>query len=182
MAGKLLALGLVGLLQITVWAVSIALIGPRVLESFPGISQLDIDPVLLVWLVTFFVAGYLVFGVTMAGIGAATTTHREASKTSMMLLMPAAVPLWSFMLIAGNPDGVIARVLSFIPFTAPTTMMLRMGASDIPLLESLGSLTVTVLFGVLLLWGSARVFRAGLLMYGQRMSLRRVVTALRQAG
>ena len=90
--------------------------------------------------------------------------------------------MWFFMLVAGNPDGGLARGLSFIPFTAPTTMMLRIGAADIALVEIIASLAVTALGGVVLLWGSARVFRAGLLMYGQRMSLAGALKAVREAG
>ena len=48
--------------------------------------------------------------------------------------------------------------------------------------EALASLAVTVLGGLALLWASARVFRAGLLPYGQRMGLSGVLRALRQAG
>ena len=100
----------------------------------------------------------------------------------MLLLMPAAlIPIWLSMFITGNPDGLLARILSFIPFTAATTMMLRIGAMDVPLVEIITSLIVTLLGGIVLLWGSARVFRAGLLMYGQRMSVRRVLGALREA-
>ncbi len=143
---------------------------------------MTIDPLFLVWVVAFFLAGYFVLGVTMAGIGAATTSYREGSQISMLVYMPAVmVPFWLFMFIAGNPDGPVARILSFIPFTAPVTMILRMGASEISLVETVSSLAVTVLSGVLLLWGSARVFRAGLLMYGQRMSLGRVLRTLREA-
>ncbi len=183
MAGKVLALGLVALLQVTIWAVSIVFIAPRIMENFPNLSQLTIDPVMLVWVVAFFLAGYFVFAVTNAGVGAATTSYRQGSQISMLFLMPAVlVPMWLFMFIAGDPDGLLARILSFIPFTAPITMMLRIGATDIPLIEIIGSLTLTVLGGIVLLWGSARVFRAGLLMYGQRMSLRQVFRALRQAG
>jgi len=183
MAGKVVALGLAGLLQVTIWAVSIAFMGPRILENFPSLDQLTIDPVLLVWVTTFFLAGYFVFGVTNAGIGAATTSYRQGSQISMLLLMPAVfVPMWLFVFIAGNPDGPLARILSFVPFTAPITMMLRIGAAEISLVEIIASLTVTLLGGIVLLWGSARVFRAGLLMYGQRMSLRRVLRALREAG
>lgn len=183
MAGKVLALGLVGLLQVTIWAVLIASMAPRILGNFPNLGQLTIDPVLLVWVVAFFLAGYFVFGVTNAGIGAATTSYRQGSQISMLLLMPAVlVPMWLFVFIAGNPDGPLAQILSFIPFTAPITMMLRIGAADISLVEIIASLAVTLLGGIVLLWGSARVFRAGLLMYGQRMSLRRVLKALREAG
>ena len=61
-------------------------------------------------------------------------------------------------------------------------MILRMAVTDVSLAEALASLAVTVLGGLVLLWASARVFRAGLLMYGQRMGLSSVLKALRQAG
>ncbi len=182
-AGKVLALGLVGLLQVTIWAVSMVFIGPRVMENFPNLDQLTIDPILLVWVAAFFLVGYFVFAATNAGIGAATTSYRQGSQVSMLLLMPAVlVPMWLFMFIAGNPDGLLARILSFIPFTAAITMMLRIGAMDVPLVEIITSLIVTLVGGIVLLWGSARVFRAGLLMYGQRMSVLRALRALREAG
>jgi ABC-2 type transport system permease protein len=183
MAGKVLALGLAGLLQVTVWGASIVFMGPGILENFPSFGQLTIDPVLLVWVAAFFLAGYFVFGVINAGIGAATTSYRQGSSISTIFLVPSVlVPMWLFIFIAGNPEGTLAQILSFIPFTAPVTMMLRLGAADIPLVEIIASLAVTLFAGIVLLWGSARVFRAGLLMYGQRMSLRRVLKALREAG
>jgi ABC-2 type transport system permease protein len=66
--------------------------------------------------------------------------------------------------------------------TSAMTMTLRLGATDIALWETLASLAVTIAGGAVLLWGAARVFRAGLLMYGQRMTVRRILTTLRQAG
>jgi ABC-2 type transport system permease protein len=183
MAGKVLALGTVGLAQLSVWAVSVALIGPRIMDDFPNLGQWSVDPLLLVWMVAFFLAGYFFLGVAMAGIGAATPSYREASQVAIFIYLPSlGLPMWLFMAIAGNPDGQIARTLSFVPFTGPLTMIMRIGASDIALIEIVGSLVVTVIGGIVLLWGSARIFRAGLLMYGQRMSLRRVFSALRQAG
>ena len=182
MAGKVVALGALGLLQVTVWVVSLALIGPRIMESFPEIDRLAVDPLLVVWLVAFFLAGYFVMSVVMAGIGAASTSVQEGSQVAWLVLVPAYVPMLLWQLIIEQPNGGAARAFSFIPIHAPATMMLRLGTGDIGLVETLASLIVTVAGGLLLLWCSARVFRAGLLMYGQRMSLGRVLTALRQAG
>ena len=131
--------------------------------------------------IAFFLTGYLVFAVTMAGIGAATASTKEASQISMIATMPGFVPVLLIGMLLENPDGGVSRLLSFIPFTAPVTMMVRLAASDVPLWEVVASLAVLLLTGVALVWLSARVFRAGLLMYGQRMSLRGVFAALRQA-
>ena len=182
MVGKVLALGVTGLIQIAVWVALVAIIGPHIFDQIPGAGQLAIEPGVLALVIGFFLTGYLVFAVTMAGIGAATASFKEASQISTIVMLPSFVPVWFVALLLENPDGGVARVLSFIPFTAPVTMMIRLAASDVPLWEVVASLAVLLLTGVALLWISARVFRAGLLMYGQRMSLRGVFAALRQAG
>ena len=182
MAGKVLALGTLGLVQVLVWTASLAVLGPRIADSFPQVDQLAVDAMLVVWAAAFFVAGCFVVGVAAAGIGAAATSFHEARQLFWPVVVPVYVPMVLWNPLVENPDGMLPRILSFVPITAPVTMMLRLGAADIALVEVLGSLAVTALGGVVLLWGSARVFRAGLLLYGQRMTLRGVVTALRQAG
>ena len=164
------------------WVASVAIIGPHIFDQIPDAGELAIEPGILALVIGFFLTGYLVSAVTMAGIGAATTSVKEATQVSTIVTLPSIVPVWFLPMLLENPDGGIARVLSFIPFTAPVTMMVRLAASDVPLWEVVASLAVLLLTGVALLWMSARVFRAGLLMYGQRMSLRGVFAALRQAG
>ena len=182
MAGKVLAMGSLGLLQVVVWTVAVAFAGPRVLTGFPELGEFMIDPVLLPWVAAYFLAGYLVLSVLMAGIGAATSSYRESTQIAALVYLPAVAPMVIFLLITANPDSGLARGLSFFPMTAPVTMILRMAVTDVSLAEALASLAVTVLGGLVLLWASARVFRAGLLMYGQRMGLSSVLKALRQAG
>ena len=181
MVGKVLALGVTGLIQIAVWVASVVIIGPHVFDQIPDAGQLAIEPGILALVIGFFLTGYLVFAVTMAGIGAATTSVKEASPLSMIVTLPSIGPVWFLWTILDNPDGVFPRLLSFIPFTAPVTMMVRLAASDVSLSEVAASLAVLLLTGIALLWISARVFRGGMLMYGQRMSLRGVFSALRQA-
>ncbi|NQU96850.1 MAG: ABC transporter permease [Chloroflexi bacterium] len=182
LAGKVLALGATGLIQILVWIAAVALLGSRIFEQIPDLGALELEPLFLVVVVLFFVSGYLLFAVTMAGIGAATTSYREASSLSMFVIMPTWVPFWLLQPIINDPDGGLAMLLSYVPFTAPLTMMIRMGASDVPAVQVVGSLLVVFASSLVLLWVSARVFRAGLLMYGQRMGVRAVWRALRQAG
>ena len=182
MVGKVLALGATGLIQIAVWVASVAIIGPHIFDQIPDAGRLAIEPGLLALVIAFYLTGYLVFAVTMAGIGAATTSVKEAAQISTIVTLPIMVPVWFLPMLLENPDGGVARGLSFIPFTAPVTMMVRLAASDVQLSDVVASLAVLLLTGVALLWISARVFRAGLLMYGQRMSLGGVFAALRQAG
>ena len=181
MTGKVLGLGATGLLQVGMWLVSVAVLAPRIVSAFPDVAELAFSPGLAAAIVVFFLAGYFVFAVVMAGISAATVSAREASSLSTIVLIPALAPLMLAAFISLVPNGAFARILTFIPFTAPPTMMIRLGVTDVAFWEIALSLGVTVLSGLALLWLSARVFRAGILIYGQRMSLRRLWLAVRHA-
>ncbi len=181
MTGKVLGLGATGLVQVGIWLISLAVLVSRIVSAFPDIGDLALAPGLAAAIVVFFLAGYFVFAVVMAGISAATVSAREASSLSTIVLLPALAPLILAAFISLAPNGVFARILTFIPFTAPATMMIRLGVTDVALWEVALSLGVTVASGFALLWLAARVFRAGILTYGQRMSLRGLWTALRHS-
>lgn len=180
MAGKVIGLGVTGLLQVGIWLASLAVLAPRFV-SIADIGDMGVGPGLAAAIVVFFLAGYFVFAVVMAGISAATVSAREASSLSTIVLLPALTPLILSALISLTPNGAFARVLTFIPFTAPATMMIRIGVTDVALWEIALSLGVTIGSGLALLWLAARVFRAGILIYGQRMSLRGLWLAIRHA-
>jgi len=182
MLGKILALGAAGLLQIAIWlAVAIFSI-PQASNQFSELASLSLEPQLAVLLVAFYFAGYFVFAALMASIGAASTNVREASQISAMVIIPGVIPIYLSAAIMPNPDGTIARILTFIPLTSPTASMIRVAGGTDKMYEIVLGLAVTALAGMFLLWLSARIFRAGLLLYGQRMGLRAIWGALRQAG
>jgi len=182
MAGKVLAIGTAVLVTIVVWVGSVVIAAPRIVSIIPNAAEFPIDLGLLVWVLAFFLAGYFVSAVIMVGVGAVATKVQEANQLAFLVIIPLLASIYVLPLILSNPDGGLARVLSFIPFTAPSAMMIRLAVDGASTLESLASLAVIVLTGMVLLWACARVFRAGLLMYGQRMSLRGVVRALRESG
>lgn len=179
MSGKVLALGFAGLIQVGIWIISAAILAPQIINEIPNAGDLGVPPELLVTVLVLFVSGYFLFAVVMAGIGAATTSVREASQISAIITIPAVVPVWLSSLLVSSPDGVVAQILSYVPVTAPTTILIRLSAGNVSALEVATSVVVVLVSAVALLWVSARIFRAGLLLYGQRMSLRNVWAALR---
>ena len=182
MAGKVFALGATGLIQVTVWVISAALLAPLIIDQIPNAGELSVGLDLLGTVLLLFIAGYFLFAVIMAGVGAATTSVREASQISAIVTIPAVIPVWLSSLLVTDPNGTVAQVLSYIPVTAPTTILIRLSVGNVSALEVAGSLAVIIASAFVLLWVSARVFRAGLLLYGQRMSLKNVWSALREAG
>ena len=179
MLGKVLGLGAAGLLQIAIWLIFASFTVPMIGDQFSGLSALKLEPELIVLLVAFYFAGYFVFASFMAAIGAASTSVREASQISAVVLIPGIIPIYASAIIIPNPDGGLARALTFFPLTSATASMMRIAGGTEALYEIVLGLLVTALSGVFLLWLSARVFRAGLLLYGQRMSLRLIWNALR---
>ena len=182
MLGKILGLGAAGLLQIAIWLTVAAFTVPMIGDQFSGLSALSLEPGLMVLLIAFYFAGYFVFASFMAAIGAASTSVREASQISAIVMIPGIIPIYASAIIIREPDGGLARALTFFPLTSPTASMMRIAGGTEALYEIVLGLLVTALAGVFLLWLSARVFRAGLLLYGQRMSLRLVWNALRAGG
>jgi len=182
MTGKVLAIGAAVLITIVVWVGSVVVVAPRIVSFIPNAAEFPMNLGLLVWVLAFFLAGYFVSAVIMVGVGAVATKVQEANQLGFLVIIPLLASIYVLPLILSNPDGGLARALSFIPFTAPSAMMIRLAVDGASTLESLASLAVIVLTGIALLWACARVFRAGLLMYGQRMSLRRMVRALRESG
>ena len=181
MLGKVLALGATGLLQISIWIAAAIIAVPRISDQFSGLSELSLDFELLVLLVAFYLAGYFLFAALLGSIGAATTSVREATQISVIVTVPAIVPIYLSALIIPDPDGTFARVLTFFPLTSPTASMMRLAGGTDRTYEIWLGLLITAVTAVFLLWLSARVFRAGLLMYGQRMGVRSLWHALRQA-
>jgi ABC-2 type transport system permease protein len=129
----------------------------------------------------YFLLGFLLFGTLMAVAGSLGTSLRESQQVAGIFSIGATVPLWFNSLILASPNGIVARVLSYFPLTAPTTMMLRLPLASVPALDiaiSLGGLLIAIPF---VLWGGAKIFRMGLLLTGKRPALRQVLRALREA-
>ena len=180
--GKVFGLGAAGLLQILVWLISARFLAGMASSSIGGmLSSLQIPADFLVLGVIYFILGYLLFAVVMAGAGSIGATARESQQLSMVFILPAVIPFWMVALIMENPNNVIAQILTIFPFTAPITVMLRMGLTDIPIWQLAVSmiLMVATILGLLVL--AAKIFRTFLLMHGKTPRLREIVRYIRQA-
>jgi ABC-2 type transport system permease protein len=84
----------------------------------------------------------------------------------MPLMAVLVVPILTMSFIAQDPNGTLARVMSWIPLFTPFTMMNRAAAQP-PVFDIVGTSVVLVLTTVAVLWLSGRVFRQGILRSGQ---------------
>jgi len=180
LVGKVLGLGVAGLVQVAVWLVSLPLLLNLASSTFSGFfSTIQIPGNFIILGIVYFILGYLLFAALSAGVGAVSPNAREGVQLSLIYSMFAIVPLWFSSLLMIFPKSWIWTVLSIFPVTAPVEVMLRLGVSEIPAWEMAVSLVLLVLsiIGVLAL--STRIFRVYLLMYGKRPALGEVLRNIR---
>ncbi len=178
LTGKIIALGCVGLLQTGVW------IGSGLFLLGTG-QQMNIMPMdasipgsFLAWALVFFLGGYLLYASLMAGIGALVPNLREASQATTMVLMPMIVPLVMMSNLIQDPNGTLAVILSFIPFTSPVAMLTRMAVEDIPVWQIAVSAISLVLFSFWVIRVVSRLFRSQVMLGGQPFSRMKFLKAL----
>ncbi len=179
--GKILGLGLAGLLQVAVWLTTVAVFAVVAAGMIPALAAISIPVSLILWALLYFILGYLLFAAVYAGVGSIFPTAKEAQSWSTLFVIPAILPYYFFYFITTNPESVLSRVLSLFPLTSPMTVMMRLPAGSIPgweLALSLAILAGSVVFGI---WLASRIFRVFLLMYGKKVSPRDVFKYLKNA-
>jgi ABC-2 type transport system permease protein len=180
LAGKVIGLGALGLTQLGVWVLaSFALTGGA--GALLASVVVVLSPGTVALATVYFLLGYLVYGITMAAAGSLGTNMRESQQLAAMFSFMAAIPWMLNGFLFANPNMIVARVLSYIPFTAPTMMLLRLPLGRIPTVDIVGSIGVLLVSIPIILWAGAKIFRAGLLMYGKRPNLKEIVGLLRRA-
>jgi ABC-2 type transport system permease protein len=178
--GKVLGLGAAGLVQVAIWLVSMPLLLLLASSLLGGpVASLHVPPLFYPLAIVYFVLGFLLFATLCAGVGAISTSVREAGQLSALFTFFPVVPLWLMSLFIAFPQSPFWIVLSIFPLTAPTMVIERLGVSDIPawqIVASVGLLAASVVGG---LFFAGRLFRTYLLRFGQRPRLGEIVRSFR---
>jgi ABC-2 type transport system permease protein len=183
MSGKILGLGAAGLTQVAVWLATALLALPVMAGRVPGIEQARLGPEVVLPAICYFVLGYIAYGAIFSAIGALAPGTREAQQYSGFFGVFAVVPLIFTAAFLSDIGSPIVTALSLFPLTAPAAILQVLVLADEPPWLLVGiSLAVLALFTLFATVASARVFRATLLLYGMRPSLRAVAAAILARG
>jgi len=134
---------------------------------------------LMIMFILFFIGGYLLYGSLYAAIGAAVDSETDTQQFMMPLLMPLMLAIYvGFFTVIENPHGTVSQVFSYIPFTSPVVMLMRI-PFGVPIWQQL--LSVAILFGTFFLTVifAAKIYRVGILMYGKKPSYKELVKWLK---
>ncbi|KPL79446.1 ABC transporter permease [Herpetosiphon geysericola] len=178
--GKILGLGLLGLVQVAIWITMGAVITGQ--GAALGSMMANVEIPVSAWLLALlsFVLGYAMYASLMAGIGAVANTMRESSQLTVIVGLPIIIPLMFLSVIIEQPNGGLTTGLSLFPLTAPVVLTIRSVLTSVPLWQvglSLGLMVLTVLG---LQFVTARMFRASTLLRGSKASFGAMWQALRQ--
>lgn len=130
---------------------------------------------LLVCFFIFFIGGYFLYSGLFAAVGSAVDSETEATQFTMPITMPLLLTyVLSFGVLINDPHGTIATWLSFIPFTSPIAMLVRV-PFGVPTWQIIVS--ALLLFGGFLIttWVAARIYKVGILIYGKKASIKEII-------
>ncbi len=177
--GKVLAMGLLSLLQISMIAGAFIVIASQAGNVFEALGDIDVSPAMLVVLALYFVLGFLFFGSLMAAIGAMTTSVRESQNFVTFITLPAMVPFFFLSIFAEEPNSTLAVVLSLIPMTAPLSMVMRVAITDVPIVQLALGITLQVVSIAAAIWLAGRLFRVNTLLMGNTPKLKDIPKLIR---
>ena len=179
MTGKVAGLGALGLTQILVWVISVMGFSGGAVALLAVTGAVSIPARVLVLGVVYYLLGYTLYAVLMAGVGALGATSQESQQLAGIFSFFAAIPYMISGFLFTNPNMLIARVLSFFPLTAPTMMMLRLPLAEVPWVDVAGSIVLLLLSIPAALWVGSKLFRVGLLIYSKRPTMKEIWGILR---
>ena len=170
MIGKVLGLGIVGLIQVTVIALSGIAAGLATGSlNLPAAAALSTT----IWLIVWFLLGYTAYSLAFAAVASLVSRQEDvaavATPVTMLLVVGYVIGV---SVLPSHPGSSFVATLSLIPIFAPTLMPVRLALGVVPAWQAAVSLAGIIAVIPLLLWLSARIYQNAVLRSGARIRLR----------
>jgi ABC-2 type transport system permease protein len=178
-AGKVLGLGAASLLQTLVWGLLAAAGALRLKDRLPIPSPSDVPWGAVAASVPYFLLGYLLFATLMVAIGVIIGSPRESQQVAGYFGLFLVAPFMLISLLIVRPASPAAVLLSLMPLTAAVAMPIRLMMSAVPPgAWLLGIVLLSLTLGVTV-WAVGRLFKATMLLGGERPTWAAVARTLR---
>jgi len=178
-SGKSVGLMGVALTQMGVWAAT-GVFSLAVASRFYDIMDGFTPPwELLALILIFFAPTYALVAGIMTAVGGAVNEVKQGQQIAGILNLLFLFPFFVVALIMSSPNSPLVVALTLFPTTAFVTIALRWGMTIVPWEQVIAGWLILAATAVFSLWASGRIFRAGMLQYGQGLNLRAALRALR---
>jgi len=122
----------------------------------------------------FFIGGYLLYSSLYAAIGAAVDNETDTQQFMMPILMPLVLAVYvGGFTVLEDPHGTVATVFSYVPFTSPVVMLMRI-PFGVPIWEQMISILLLYITFAGTVWFASKIYRIGILMYGKKPSYKEI--------
>ena len=182
--GKIISTSLAGLIQIAAIIIEAFIcvkISSANNQDFP-VNQIisNIPTQILVYMLIFFLLGFLIYSFLY---GAFASTVSKIDELSSAIMPVQIIIVFTFIatmsaINSGNADTPFNVFLSYFPFTAPMMMFTRAIISNVSTLEIILSILVLIVSTYFIGWLSARIYRVGILMYGEKPNFIKLMAAI----
>jgi ABC-2 type transport system permease protein len=135
-------------------------------------------PFYLLFLIYILLAFFL-YATLYAGFGVLVKRQDEVQNATMLPGVLVLIGYLLFFLGASSPNAPWTKVLSYIPFWTPTLMLLRIALGTVAWWEIVVTIALMLVAILACTWVAARLYRYGVLMYGQRPGLGHLVKLVR---
>ena len=207
MTGKIIGVSLAGLTQVFIWMVmfftfsfifssifgisssydsgEIILssnngegVSSFVLEMIAAFMNLPLTNIFIAFIL-YFIGGYLFYAAIFASIGAAIDNQADAQQFMIPITLLVIIALYvGILTVPEDPNGIVAQIFSYIPFTSPIVMLMRI-PNGVPLYEQIISLSILFSSVVFMIWIGAKIYRIGILMYGKKVTYGEIIKWLK---
>ena len=170
MAGKVLGIGVIGLIQVLV--VISAAAGTALALDLLDASSLDLGST-VVWALAWFVLGFVMYALALAALASLVSRQEDVASVTAPVLLLMIIPYVIGISIAPwDPTNTIVVVLSYVPFAAPLVMPMRIALGTVETWQVLASFALSAALVPLLVWGAGRIYSNAVLRTGARVRLR----------
>ena len=186
MFGKIIASCLAGLAQLVGIFGSALLFYNLNRASWQGNQMINsifnISPDLLLYMILFFLLGFFIYGMMYGAVGSLVSKPEDIGSVAMPIILVFVIGFAVVMSSIEDPNNAIGmKICSFIPFTSSMAMFARIAMGSVSTGEIALSIAILVVSTVLIGILAAKIYRAGVLMYGTRPKLRTIWRSIRQA-
>ncbi|RIX50716.1 ABC transporter permease [Paenibacillus nanensis] len=183
MFGKIFGMFIVVLSQVSVYVI-VLLVNASMPHNKGALLDLDIDlskidPMLLIYAIIYFLAGFFLFATLYAAVGSIVSRTEDLGQATMPMTIISLAGFYIAIFSLNTPDSMLVKVTSFIPLFSPFVMLLRLGLTGVPFWEVAVSIVLLLVAIYAAVYVSAKIYRTGVLMYGKRPSWKEIRKAMK---
>ena len=127
----------------------------------------------------FFLPAYALMAAVMVAVGGVITEMQQGQQISGILNMFFMFPLFMMPILITNPAQPAFVFMTLFPTTAFMTISMRWGLGTIPIWQLGLSWVILVSTVIIVVWAASRIFRSGMLRYGQHLSLKSIIATVK---